>query len=487
MPKPSNIIADMFYTPTISGSKEILSQIFNKSIFQIHEEMEKGIDFANLLKLIDKKSENLLKLLKTYFYHKSDSVDCKLVILKILNLLIAKYHFLRKDSALLSRPFGILVDPSNGCNLHCPGCVHSKTAPADFIWPSGIMSEKLFSDFIDTYGPYAFKIGLYSYGEPLLNRLTPLFIRLSKSYLLETFLSTNLSLKIDADDIVLSGLDYLIISVDGVTQESYEKYRKGGRLNVIMDNIQKLVEAKRRHQSSTPYLVWQFLLFEHNKHEISLAKELASNLGVDELHLMTPYSVNWDDPAIVVNETHEDERFYFPQESDKGIRHLPPTKGASFQKESNVNSLFSLKWHDQYRNSIQPQNSNDSAEPDKFTCAWLYKGIVMDAVGRIMPCCGAPTTSVNLVYSQFKEGVPPSSASGYNSDLFRLSRQFFSNNERYQETSANLNKNQIPYCSECTWNKDTFFTNKGDLVKYFRSNHLFSILNDESIIALTDW
>lgn len=158
----------------------------------------------------------MLKILKNIF--KWEEVS-KLFVLKIFNLLLLKYQFLRKHSTLIAKPFGLLVDPFNGCNLHCPGCVHSLTlnASKDFIWPGGTLTAECFQRFIEYYGPFASDIFFCNWGEPLLNKSTPFFIKLAKKYLIRTAISTNLSLRIDPEEMVLSGLDYVTIAADGAT------------------------------------------------------------------------------------------------------------------------------------------------------------------------------------------------------------------------------------------------------------------------------
>src|SRR5262249_6318014 len=84
----------------------------------------------------------------------------------------------------------------------------------------------------------------------------------------------------------------------GATQPTYSRYRKNGELDVVFRNIEALVEAKRRLGSPTPILRWQFLAFEHNRHEISDALELARAFGLDQFAVETPFDVSWDDPEV---------------------------------------------------------------------------------------------------------------------------------------------------------------------------------------------
>jgi len=115
---------------------------------------------------------------------------------KVLNLLLAKYHFVARSTFLVSRPFGLIVDPSIGCNLACPGCVHSTSAQLLrlFDWDKGVLSEERFSALLNRYGRYAVQIMFCNYGEPSTNMRTPQFIDLAMKYLIQTALSTNLTI-----------------------------------------------------------------------------------------------------------------------------------------------------------------------------------------------------------------------------------------------------------------------------------------------------
>lgn len=87
--------------------------------------------------------------------------------------------------------------------------------------------------------------------------------------------------------IVESGLDKLIISIDGTTQEVYESYRIGGKLSKVLDGTKNMVAAKKQLRSRTPHLVFQFLVVRPNEHQINEVKQLAKSLGVDEVTFKT--------------------------------------------------------------------------------------------------------------------------------------------------------------------------------------------------------
>ena len=159
----------------------------------IENESRRRRSLEHMLAVLDKSRPELFACLRDQF---ASPVEAKALTLKILNLCLAKYHFSARSTALPSRPFGLVVDPSNSCNLACPGCVHSEHAKALklFDWKPGILAENRIDRFLSCYGPRAIHVTFCNYGEPLVNPHTQRFIRRAKSYLMMTLLSTNLSL-----------------------------------------------------------------------------------------------------------------------------------------------------------------------------------------------------------------------------------------------------------------------------------------------------
>jgi radical SAM protein with 4Fe4S-binding SPASM domain len=90
-----------------------------------------------------------------------------------------------------------------------------------------------------------------------------------------------------ADEIVSSGLDRLIISIDGLTQKTYEQYRVNGKLNKVVEASKLLVDSKNKMSSKTPHLIFQFLAVKPNEHEIPSVFDLAKEIGIDEVRIKT--------------------------------------------------------------------------------------------------------------------------------------------------------------------------------------------------------
>lgn len=146
------------------------------SISRIAGELQTSIAALRPAKL------ELYGLLKRNF----EATAAQALTLKILNLLLAQRPARMRSVSVASRPIGLVVDPTNTCQLACPGCVHSShnEARGIFDWPNGTLTEERFDKLLRLYGPYAVGVYFCNYGEPLLNVRTPSLIRKAKQYLL---------------------------------------------------------------------------------------------------------------------------------------------------------------------------------------------------------------------------------------------------------------------------------------------------------------
>ncbi len=191
-------------------------------------------------------------------------------------------------SAILKRTFVwgappvLTIEPTNICNLHCPLCV---TGNGSMERANGRMSFDVFTRLIDELGDRVMYVVFFNQGEPFIHRGFTDFIAYAHRRGIYTTTSTNAHYfdAATAEAAVRSGLDTMVISVDGATQETYSRYRVGGSLEKVLQGIRNLVAAKRRLHRKTPYLFMQFLLMKHNEHELPAMERLAKELGVDRL------------------------------------------------------------------------------------------------------------------------------------------------------------------------------------------------------------
>jgi radical SAM protein with 4Fe4S-binding SPASM domain len=183
-------------------------------------------------------------------------------------------------------PMSISFEPTTSCNLRCPEC---PSGLRSFTRPTGMMSEDLFKRTIDELHETLMYLIFYFQGEPYLHPQFTELVKYAAQRGIYTATSTNAHYLNDtnARKTVESGLDRLIISIDGTTQDTYEQYRVGGKLSKVIEGTKQVIAWKKRLGSSTPHVVFQFLVVRPNEHQIEEVKRLAATLGVDEVGLKT--------------------------------------------------------------------------------------------------------------------------------------------------------------------------------------------------------
>src|SRR4249919_1366939 len=183
-------------------------------------------------------------------------------------------------------PVSISFEPTTSCNLRCPECPSGLRA---FTRPTGMLRKDFFSETIDQLHKQLLYLVFYFQGEPYLNPDFLDMVKYASSKKIYTATSTNAHYLNDdnAKRTIESGLDRLIISIDGTTQDVYEQYRVGGKLAKVLEGTKNVVKWKKAMQSKTPFIVFQFLVVKPNEHQIGDVKELATEMGVDDVWFKT--------------------------------------------------------------------------------------------------------------------------------------------------------------------------------------------------------
>lgn len=437
--------------------------------------MPEILEKREFLALVDRETPRLHGALRDVY-----GSYASLLGLKLCNLAVGKYHYLHRHTVPASRPVQLMLDPSNSCQLRCPGCVHTANPSLQgrFPWPNGLLNMEIYERFMRMYGPFACGVVFYNYGEPLLNKRTPEIIRFAKRYFVNTCLSTNLSLPFDVDALVCSGLNRLFLSFDGATQETYALYRRRGNLDLCFENVRKLVEARRRNGTSTPHLLWKYLTFEHNEHEIDLAIRTARELGVDEICIATPSPVDWDDPSVRAVDS--------PKAGTHAFRDAPTTGPLdhwdSFAADvaPEVDAHLAQSWVERAAKTGALSEPSRASSP---TCSWLYQSITLDARGSIMPCCMPPERTEHRVYGSFPDGEPDPFLA---KDMI-ASRLAFADRPSFVRQIADNPGSPEPFCAKCTADPDLTYSIRRD------ARRDLAVLDPRGVIApgtvqrLTDW
>ncbi|MBK7301664.1 MAG: SPASM domain-containing protein [Saprospiraceae bacterium] len=262
-----------------------------------------------------------------------------------------KVWFSFKVSKLAGRPIHwgmpitVAIEPTTACNLRCPECPSGLRA---FTRPTGNLKLEQFKEYLDPLKNHLSNLIFYFQGEPFINPDLLAMVRHAHHLNIYTSSSTNAHF-LDEDTcekIVHSGLDRLILSIDGTTQSSYEQYRIGGDLNKVLEGTKNLIAARNRLKSKTPFLVFQFLVVKHNEHEIEDLRTLAGELGVDKVELKTAQVYDFVNGSELIPEQEVYSRY-----------------------QRIADGTFQIK------------------NPMHNECWRMWQGCVITWDGRVVPCC----------------------------------------------------------------------------------------------------
>lgn len=236
--------------------------------------------------------------------------------LKVVNLIAAKSQKWLKREKVWGMPFRYTIDPLNVCNLRCPLC---PTGLGTLGRERGKMTPQQFYNLIDQVSPYAYTVEMYNWGEPFLHPQIFEMISYASSKRIAVRLSSNMNRFSPemAKKAVQSGLDAVLVSVDGATQEVYEKYRRGGNLERVLENVRSLVAAKKQAGSRTPFITLRMLINKYNEDQIESMRQIADDLDVDAFTLGTTF-VDTTDPKQIDEWLPKDEALsYYDYSAEK--------------------------------------------------------------------------------------------------------------------------------------------------------------------------
>lgn len=184
----------------------------------------------------------------------------------------------------MGKPYVMTVEPTTFCNLKCPECI---SGTRKFTRKTGFIQPETFYKLIDQSKLHLTYLMLNFQGEPFLHPKIFSMIRYANRNNIYTSISTNghfLGIS-NSEKIIKSGLDRIIISVDGLNAETYTQYRKGGDFFKVIQGLKNLVAKKRAMQSKTPKIIIQFLVLKTNEHQIEELPKFKAITGVDSIVL----------------------------------------------------------------------------------------------------------------------------------------------------------------------------------------------------------
>jgi radical SAM protein with 4Fe4S-binding SPASM domain len=179
------------------------------------------------------------------------------------------------------RPPALQIEPTNLCDLSCPLC---PTGSSSCGRPAGSMALDTFDRIMAEVGDTLVFALLYGWGEPFLNPHLSQMIAKCTEHGIVTTTSTNgqhLQTVQEARAVVDAGLDGLVIALDGITQETYERYRRGGDVEKVKHCARMVEQAKREAGSERPYTSIRVVVTKRNEHEVEAIRQFAVEIGAN--------------------------------------------------------------------------------------------------------------------------------------------------------------------------------------------------------------
>lgn len=305
----------------------------------------------------------------SFNWHDSINLMSKLTFRRVWNAgkVLSSYYLSKwtRKPVQWGYPVSISFEPTTSCNLRCPECPSGLRA---FTRPTGMLQKNFFRDTIDQLSSDLLYLIFYFQGEPYLNPDFLDMVKYASQKGIYTATSTNAHYLNDANArrTVESGLDRLIISIDGTTQDVYQSYRVGGKLEKVLAGARNIMKWKKELKSNTPFVFFQFLVVKPNEHQIEDVKRLAVEIGVDDVRFKTAQVYDYEqDP-----------------------NNLIPTLDKYSRYRKNEKGEFAFK------NSLQNH------------CWRLWHATVISWDGLVVPCCfdkDAQHTLGDLKGKSFKE------------------------------------------------------------------------------------
>lgn len=221
------------------------------------------------------------------------------------------------------RPFMMMVEPTNLCNLRCPLC---PSGNGQMTRERGTMELGPFQSLIDEVGDHLLLLMLWNQGEPFINKQFTAMVRYAHQRRIPTMTSTNghfIRTLDQAREVVESGLDEIIISFDGVDQETYARYRVGGCIDRVFEGTRLLARAKAELRSVTPLVNLQFIVFRHNEDDLAAAERLAHELGADKFLVKTAQIYDVAEADLFLPQAEEYRRYEASTNGDLRVKGQP--------------------------------------------------------------------------------------------------------------------------------------------------------------------
>ncbi|MBB3955504.1 radical SAM protein [Novosphingobium sediminicola] len=217
------------------------------------------------------------------FWRKNYVMRVNLTPRKVFNTARRVFSLVTGNPDVGGVPVHIKVDVSPNCQMRCPICLHSKLSHPERVSLPKPMELQTFMGLVDQVAGRTLAMSLYNLGEPLLNKNLAKMLRYAADANINTYITSNFSLPLSDEairELAESGLTQLIIAIDGLSPETFGQQRIRGDLDIVENNLRRLVQFRK---GKHPLITLQYLVFDHNSHEVPLLEDYRRRMGIDDM------------------------------------------------------------------------------------------------------------------------------------------------------------------------------------------------------------
>jgi len=196
-------------------------------------------------------------------------------------------------------PRKIYVEPTSRCNLRCRTCVRGtwEEPSGDMAWA---VYEALLDDLSQLPGPHT--LAFAGIGEPLLHPRFVDMIAAAHQAGMRTEVTTN-AILLSPDlvtDLRRAGLDQLVVSIDGCTEQSYAAVRPGVSLEWLVENLSRCRDYGGFYYSPRIRTGIEFVAMRRNVAELPMLGRIAARIGASFVVVsnVLPYSEDMIDQTL---------------------------------------------------------------------------------------------------------------------------------------------------------------------------------------------
>jgi radical SAM protein with 4Fe4S-binding SPASM domain len=275
------------------------------------------------------------------------------------------------------RPATLYIDVLRGCNFNCIMCKAGEYSPREYL------SFERFKRTIDMFPDVSilFPVGP---GEAFLNREFYKMLSYAVSKRFYIFVHSNFSV-IDVERFLETKVDEIAASIDSVNPDMFRKIRVNGDFNLVVRNLRKLIELKRKKGYEKPTISLRMVVMKENLDEVEGVINFGIKEGVERFYIDTVYVAEWYVPDFANSNSSELTR--------GDIKKLK----TSLQKYKNEGIKIKFTSYCSFERG------------DHFSgyCDFAFSSLSVDIYGNAFPCCFLfvkPESTFGNIFEDF-EGV----------------------------------------------------------------------------------